>query len=153
MSLALPDCVYGTPNHEDVRNTAAERAEIERHIEEFLARGGEIQQIPAGVSAYNARVVTVKNGRTTTKTWADEKMRGLRIDLTGTGSAARTTPGIKAAMKRQSEAAEFRRQRHMPEVLRLRAEGLSYAAIGRELGVSGNTVMNWVRREAERASV
>lgn len=76
MSLVLPDYRYGTPNHEEVRNTAAERAKIARHVEEFLARGGEIKQIPPGKSAYDMRAVAVRdNSGAIRRVWTDDRLK------------------------------------------------------------------------------
>lgn len=84
---------YEAPFYEFRPNTAKLRAEIEKHTEEFLAKGGTIKQVGNTASAYDLRVAEDKSGR---KIWKNKDTATPDFVVTRDGKeSAGYTKGVR----------------------------------------------------------
>ncbi|MFD1216392.1 hypothetical protein [Microbulbifer celer] len=139
--------------HTATQKTLNARELINEQIAAYLERGGSITEIPRGQSVHNLQIRPVEDkNRGTRRCYADPKMNlqsaeGKASSIRQRQAREKSREALRKNAEALNEAARARRQKQMPKVRQMLAEGKSRREIGKVIGVAHGTINYWLKLE------
>lgn len=141
--------------HTATQKITGARERINQQVEEFLAAGGSITEIPRGQSAHNLEIRTVENkGHGTRRHYVDPKLQLSSAEGKAASIRQRKTQKENERLRKAKERGDemraqgkARRAQHMPKIRQMLDEGKSRREIAKVIGVAHGTVNYWLKLE------